>query len=91
LRRWRWVVALAAGGVILSIAFLFTTRAFRLQGLRSDLDRLHANQVAALAVQDALRDELSRVDDPEAIEERARASLGLVMPGEEKVLFIKGE
>jgi len=38
-----------------------------------------------------LREQLALKDDPEMLEDKARELLGLVNPGEEKVIFIEGD
>jgi len=44
-----------------------------------------------MAEQQALRERLAAKDDPEIIEDHARDRLGLVMPGEEKIIFDREE
>ena len=87
LRRGAWITATLLA-VCLVVSF-FLLRWFEIRRLESDLAAIHAQQQAALAHQEALHTDLARKDDPEAIEEHAREELGLVKPGEEKVIFIE--
>jgi len=69
------------------IAAVFALRGVEIGGLRLDLNRIRIEQQAALAEQTLLREALAAKDDPSEIEDYARERLGLVMPGEEKVIF----
>lgn len=82
------VVFSAVGCLVLS---LFILHALEIRSLRRQLQDLRAAQQQALLEQSALRERLAEKDDPEAIEEEARARLGWVMRGEEKVIFIGEE
>ena len=73
------------------IAVVFVLRAVEIGGLRTELSRIRSEQQAALAEEAALRETLASKDDPEVIEDHARDRLGLVMPGEEKVIFDREE
>ena len=73
------------------IAAVFVLRAVEIRGLRAELTRIRSEQQAALAEQAALRETLASKDDPELIEDHARDRLGLVMPGEEKIIFDREE
>ena len=73
-------------GVCLTIA-LFITRGVEIRHLRRELYEIRRAQESALVEQTDLRERLSEKDDPTAIEEQARKRLGLVKPGEEKVIF----
>jgi len=73
------------------IASLFILHAVEIHTLRRELRDLQAAQQAARIEQEVLRERLAQKDDPGAIEEEARARLGWVMPGEEKVIFIGEE
>ena len=44
-----------------------------------------------LVDQDQLRAQLAQKDDPQAIEDVAREKLGLVKPGEQLIIFVKGD
>jgi len=68
---------------------LFISRELQIKGRRRHLDALTAAQAAASEEQIDLRDRLAAGDDPSVIEDVARERLGLVMPGEEKVIFIR--
>jgi len=83
-----FVVFLSAGGLILSW-FLFQT--FEIRSLRRELRALGEAQAEALHAQELLRARLAEADDLEAIETEARARLGWVMQGEEKVIFVLPE
>ena len=85
---------LAVVGIILFvcwIAIVFILRGIEIRGLRADLSRIRLEQQAAMAEQQALRQLLAAKDDPEIIEDHARDRLGLVMPGEEKIIFDREE
>lgn len=56
-----------------------------------ELGRIRTEQQVALVEQALLRETLASKDDPEVIEDHARDRLGLVMPGEEKVIFDREE
>ena len=75
-----------AAGLLL---FLFLGRHFQIRKLRLDLASLDTAHATALEDQDALRDRLASADDAGTIEALARERLGLVMPGEEKVIFLE--
>ena len=84
-----FIVALSTlGGLVLS---MFILRALEIRSLRRELEELRAAQQQALLDQEALRERLAEKDEPSAIEREARERLGLVMPGEEKVVFIYEE
>ncbi len=84
-----FLVALSViGGLVLS---LFIVQALEIRSLRRELEEINAAQQRALIEQAALRERLAQQDDPEAIEQEARERLGLVMRGEEKVVFIYEE
>ena len=85
----RTTLALVALGVIGALAgSLFVVQALEIRSLRRDLAVLHAAEQAAIAEQAALRERLAEADDLAAVEEEARARLGWVRPGEEKVVFV---
>ena len=84
-----FLIALSTlGGLVLS---MFILRALEIRSLRRELEELREAQQRALADQAVLRERLAEKDDPGAIEQEARERLGLVMRGEEKVVFIYAE
>jgi cell division protein FtsB len=74
-----------------ALATLFIARAIHIGDLQLELQKTADAQQTALAHQAALRARLLHVNDPAEIESAARRLLGLVYPGEEKVIFIRGE
>ena len=87
LRRAAWITATLLAVCLISSFFLL--RWLEIGRLERDLAAIHEEQRVALAHQEALRADLALKDDPEAIEARAREELGLVKPGEEKVIFVE--
>ena len=73
------------------VASLFVVRWLEIRRLDAELAALQSEQQLALTHQNELRSELELRDDPETLEEHARAELGLVKPGEEKVIFVEVE
>ncbi len=73
------------------IASLYIGRFLTIRRLQTQLSDLVGQERVALAVQADLRARLAFRDDPQAIEEVARAELGLIKPGEEKIIFIEGD
>ena len=73
------------------LASLFLGRFFEIRKLKSELSTLMEQERAALATQEMLREQLALQDDPKVLEDKARELLGLVKPGEEKVIFIEGD
>jgi len=90
-RRRRVLAVVAIALFVCWIATLFILRGIEIRGLRADLSRIRLEQQAAMAQQQALRERLAAKDDPEIIEDHARNRLGLVMPGEEKIIFDREE
>jgi cell division protein FtsB len=84
------LVWLAVLGTALLVS-LYLVRFATICHLKQDLARISHEQRSALVAQEELRDRLEQKDNPEAIEGLARRLLGLVMPGEEKVIFIEGK
>jgi cell division protein FtsB len=82
-----WLVVFALG----LLAWLYLSRYSEIQRLRHDLSILAQKETRALITQQQLRAELEKKDDPKRIEDLAREWLGLVKPGEEKVIFIEEE
>lgn len=81
-------VAVAA---LLSLVGLYISRTLRIADLRAELAALGAAEAQAEIHQDALRAQLLTVNDSEVVETAARSLLGLVYPGEEKVIFVYEE
>ena len=71
------------------ISSFFLLRGLEIRRLERELAAIYEQQSDALSLQEALRADLERKDDPEAIEAHAREDLGLVKPGEEKVIFVE--
>jgi len=93
-RKWpRWRLrhlVFAAVFVALGLlASIYITRALEIGHLNRQIQSLLDQEKTVLDRQAALHRRLAQKDDPAAIETVARAQLGLVMPGEEKVIFIK--
>ena len=86
----RHILVWALLAILCLLAFLYLGRTFEIRQLRGDLSILAQQASEALATQEELRARLALQDDPAMIEEEARRLLGLVKPGEEKVIFIKG-
>jgi cell division protein FtsB len=82
-----WLLILL-GALLVS---LYLVRFATIHNLRGDIARLEQRERRALVAQDELRDRLDGKDNPQTIEHLARELLGLVKPGEEKVIFIKGD
>ena len=87
----RFAVACVAVAVVLSLAGLFISRAVRIANLRNEIATLTVAQQQAKIDREALREKLLTVNDREVIETAARSLLGLVYPGEEKVIFVDEE
>ena len=80
-------------GVLLLVgllSFLYISRFLEIRHLRAQIADIARQEQAALAMQNRLRDRLAHADDAQTIEYLARKELGLVKPGEEKVIFIRG-
>ncbi len=90
----RWgkrIVLIAVLMFVGLLSFLYIDRFFKIRHLQAEIARITQEEQAALVVQNELRDRLAHADDPATIEYLARKELGLVKPGEEKVIFLKGE
>jgi cell division protein FtsB len=85
----RFVLAVVVAAVACLVLIVFVGRQLEIGRRRQRLGELVQAQVAASTEQDALRQQLGLVDDRETIEMLARERLGLVMPGEEKVIFVQ--
>ncbi len=70
---------------------LYTIRFLEIHGLNHDLATLKSEETLAFAMQQELQSRLALKNDPITIELSARKQLGLIKPGEEKVIFVKGE
>ena len=73
------------------LASLYLSRFFTIQQLQRNLSGLMQEETVALSAQAELRAQLALKNDPQTIEDMARELLGLVKPGEEKVIFIEGD
>lgn len=82
-----WLIVL--GGCLL--VSLYLVRLATIHDLRQEIARVSQEERRALVAQDERRDRLDEKDNAEVIEHLARELLGLVKPGEEKVIFIEGE
>jgi len=85
-RLWVALSLLAIGALIVT---LFVSRQIEIARRERRLDHLELAQIEASRSQTELRDRLASADDPAAIEQVARERLGLVMPGEIKVIFVE--
>jgi cell division protein FtsB len=68
---------------------LFLTRDAKIQQLKRELAALREEQRQAALEQDELRQQLASSSDADVIEREAREKLGLVKPGEVKVIFVE--
>jgi cell division protein FtsB len=90
----RWgkkIVLIAVLMLVGLLSFIYIDRFFTIRHLHAEIARVTQEERGALAVQKDLRDRLAHADDPATIEYLARKELGLVKPGEEKVIFLKGD
>ncbi|MDD5219381.1 MAG: septum formation initiator family protein [Candidatus Bipolaricaulis sp.] len=88
-RRWRrWIAWGIVAGVVCLLLAVFLTRTLGIVHLRRDLARLGEATEAATAEQKRLRTELASSSSAQAMEDQAREKLGLIKPGEEKVIFV---
>jgi len=86
-RRW---VALGLGVAVASLLLaVFLTRGLGIIHLRRDLVRLEVAAREAGAEQKSLRAELASSSQAKVMEDQAREKLGLIKPGEEKVIFVE--
>lgn len=76
---------------VLLLASLYVLRFITIHRLQQQVAVLSVKQQAALDKQTALRARLAKKDDPQAIEDVAREKLGLVKPGEQIIIFVKGD
>ncbi|MCK4392860.1 septum formation initiator family protein [Candidatus Bipolaricaulota bacterium] len=89
-RSCRHILVWALLAILFLLTFLYLGRTFEIRRLRGDLSILAQQAKGALATQEELRARLALQNDPVMIENAARRLLGLVKPGEEKVIFIEG-
>ncbi|MCK5827696.1 septum formation initiator family protein, partial [Candidatus Bipolaricaulota bacterium] len=75
--------------VLGGLASLFIVRGLRIHDLRQQLATSQLDYQQAWIDRDELEDRLASKDDLSAIEEAARQQLGWVLPGEERVIFIR--
>ena len=80
-----WIV-LAAAGLLL---YLYVGRFLTIRELRNELAVLSDQEQVARSLQEGLEERLAKAGDPETIERLSRELLGLVKPGEEKVIFLE--
>lgn len=86
----RTVVWLAIA-VVLFLISLYAIRFVTIRKLSQQVSALSVEEQSALNEQSALRARLAKKDDPQAIEDIAREKLGLVKPGEQLIIFVKGD
>jgi cell division protein FtsB len=81
-----------AVGIVVAVVVLvvgtFLSRGLGILHLRHDLVRLDQATRDATAEQKQLRAELASSSSAKVIEDQARQKLGLIKPGEEKVIFV---
>ena len=82
-------LATAALVIVTLISYVFISRHIEIVHRTKLLAEIGIAQEAAAAEQVKLRDRLATADDPDAIELHARRRLGLVFPGEVKVVFVE--
>lgn len=82
-----WLVV--AVGIFL--ASLYAVRFVAIHRLQQEVASLSIAEQTALDEQSTLRAHLAQKDDPQAIEDVAREKLGLVKPGEQLIIFVKGD
>ena len=85
----RWVALGIAAFVVLFVLGTFVSRGLGILHLRRDLVRLEKATVEATAEQKRLRAELASASSSRVLEDKAREELGLIKPGEEKVIFVE--
>ena len=80
------LIVTALAGLLITLFVGRQLEIARRQRALREFGRAHA---IALQEQDALRARLAQQDDDAVVEALAREKLGLVMPGEEKVIFVE--
>jgi len=84
------VVAVLALAALLAYVFVFSRHGYlRRHELARENERLRLELQEMRAENVRLREELSRLDDPEAVEKLAREELGLVKEGEKVYRFVE--
>jgi len=74
--------------LVLLLSALFVGRSLTIHRLRHELADLRTSLKVAQEEGETLRARLALRDDRRTIEELARERLGLVKPGEEKIIFV---
>jgi len=87
----RRTVLWLAIAVILFLVSLYAVRFVTIRKLSQQVSALSVEEQSALNEQSALRARLAQKDDLKAIEDVAREKLGLVKPGEQLIIFVKGD
>jgi len=82
-----WIVIVS----VILLTSLYTIRFVTVNRLQQQVALLRADEQVALDEQSALRARLAQKDDPQAIEDVAREKLGLVKPGEQLIIFVRGD
>jgi len=82
-----WVVVVS----VLLLTSLYAIRFVTIDHLSRQAAALTVEEQSVLDEQVALRARLAQKDDPQAIEDVAREKLGLVKPGEQLIIFVKGD
>ena len=75
--------------VLGGLASLFIVRGLHIRDLRQQLTTSQLDYQQAWIDRDKLEDRLASKDDLSVIERAARQQLGWVLPGEERVIFVK--
>jgi len=83
-----WIAATVILACML-LVFVFVSRQVEIARRRGLMQVLEDELDLTVAEQERLRERLASADDPEAIELVARERLGLVRPGEEKIVFVE--
>ncbi|MEG0829489.1 MAG: septum formation initiator family protein [Anaerovoracaceae bacterium] len=73
--------------IILGIVVILSVTSYNLVSLKQDEKAVMAEQTALQKEKEKLTRELKQLNDPEYIEEQARAQLKLIMPGETIYVF----
>jgi|GEM_PF-1882931 len=77
-----WILLLVVGYIVLTMAGL----AFRIYGIKQDLNTLSMEKERLLEQNEALRQEIADLNDPLRLEQLAREKLLMVKPGEKLLL-----
>ncbi len=76
---------------VLLVTSLYAIRFVTISRLQQQVGALSMKEQSVLNEQSALRARLAQKDDPQAIEDVAREKLGLLKPGEQLIIFVKGD